>query len=124
VDVEHGPELVVAGVLDGRIPGVAGVVDDDVEAAETLQGRGHEPFAEVGRGHVAGEGQRLAPGRHDLGDHGVRRTGIEVVDHHLRAVPASFSATARPMPRPPPTPGPSCLPASPVSPHFAGKRQP
>ena len=34
VDAQHGQVLLVGGFLDDVVPGVAGVVDDDVEAAE------------------------------------------------------------------------------------------
>jgi hypothetical protein len=38
VGLELGAEILVVGGLDGRDVGIAGVVDDDVQAAEVVAG--------------------------------------------------------------------------------------
>ena len=47
VDVEHGLELLVGHLLDRRVPGVAGIVDDDVEPAECIDGGADEPIGKA-----------------------------------------------------------------------------
>jgi hypothetical protein len=86
VDVEHGLPLLVGHLLDDGVPGVAGVVDDDVQPAEGRDGRVDKAGGEVGVGHAADEGNRGAAGSLD----GLRRLrcrlGVEVVDDHVRAL--------------------------------------
>jgi hypothetical protein len=55
VDVQHGLELLVGGLLDDRIPGVACVVDDDVDRAEGVERRIDDGGGRGGVGEVAGE---------------------------------------------------------------------
>ena len=85
--VEHRLELLVGHLLDGGVPGVAGVVDDDVEAAELLERRADEPVGEPGLGDVAVDRDRLGSERLDLVHDGGARRLVEIVDHDLRPVP-------------------------------------
>ena len=86
VNVEDGVPLLVAHLLDDRVPGVAGVVHDDVAVAEGIDRRLDDAVAEVGLGDVAVAGHRLAAHLLDLGDGLLRRRLVDVVDHHLGAV--------------------------------------
>ena len=51
--VENRVPLVVGHLLDHAVPGVAGVVDEDVAAAEAVDRGLDDALAEVGRGDVA-----------------------------------------------------------------------
>src|SRR5471030_3139948 len=53
VHVEHGVPLLVGHFLDDSVPGVAGIVDDDVDAAELVQCGLDDTRAEIRRRHVA-----------------------------------------------------------------------
>ena len=59
-------ELLVGHLLDDAVPGVAGVVDDDVETTEAVERRGHEAVAEVRRGDIARAHRRFATSRANL----------------------------------------------------------
>src|SRR5262249_12849426 len=93
----HGEVALEVGGVDVWEAGPAhdaGVVDQDVDAPEPVDGGGDER-AGPGRGrHVAVVGDRLAPGPCDLGDDLVSWRGVltiaphraaEVVDDHARA---------------------------------------
>ncbi|TLD47114.1 MAG: hypothetical protein FAZ92_00606 [Accumulibacter sp.] len=86
MDVEHRLPLLVAHLLDDVVPGVTGVVDDDVEAAELAERRLHEALGEIGGGDAADAGDRLAAGRDDVADGLCRRCGVDIIDHHMRAL--------------------------------------
>ena len=60
VDVEHRLELLVGHPVDDAVPGVAGVVDEDVDLAEGLDRLRDELVGHAGLGQVAGEDRRLA----------------------------------------------------------------
>ena len=75
--VEHRLELLVGHLLDGRVPSVTGIVDDDVEPAQLLDGRPHEAFGETGLRHVAIDRDRLAADRLDLINHRLARRIVE-----------------------------------------------
>ena len=83
MDVEHRLELLVGHPVDDAVPGVAGVVDDDVDRAEGLDPGGDQLVGGVGLGQVAGVDGGLAVdlARCLLGD-----VGVEVVDQNLRAL--------------------------------------
>ena len=38
MDIEHVLKLLVGGLLNDAVPGVAGIIDDDVEAAQFRDG--------------------------------------------------------------------------------------
>ena len=85
VAVDHRVPLLVGHLLDHVVPGVAGVVDDDVEALVFADGRADEALGEVRRGDAADAGHGLAAGVAD-GLHGLlRRFGVEIVDDDARA---------------------------------------
>ncbi len=100
VDVEHGPPLCVGHLLDDVVPGITGIVDDDVEAAEAIDRARDEALADFGRNHIAHIQHRFAaslPDRlHDLRS----RPAVTVVDHQLRAfarqLPGDCGADATP----------------------------
>ncbi len=58
MNLEHCLELFVGGLLNDVVPGVAGVVDEDIEAAAFAYGGVDEKLGEIRRGDVAcyGEG--------------------------------------------------------------------
>jgi hypothetical protein len=76
-----GVPLLVGHLLDDRVPRVAGVVDDDVEAAEAVHRGLREPLGEARRGDVAGNRHRSPAGRLDRGHRLLGRLLVEVVDH-------------------------------------------
>jgi hypothetical protein len=86
VDVHDGVPLLVAHLLDDIVPGVAGVVDDDVEPAELFRRDVHDALAEVLGRHVAVAGDRPATQPLDQRDRLLRRPLVEVVHHHRGAV--------------------------------------
>ena len=81
VDIEHREVLFVGSFLDDVVPGIAGVVDDDVEAAECGERGIDELLRKVRSGDVArevrGEAAGLLDGFLSFGG----RVGIEIVDH-------------------------------------------
>ena len=83
VDVEHRLELLVGHPVGDAVPGVAGVVDADVDRAERVDGGGDELVGGAGLGQVTRVDSGLAVdlARRLLGD-----VGVEVVDQHLGAL--------------------------------------
>ena len=83
VDVEHRLELLVGHLVGDAVPGVAGVVDDDVDGAEGVDRGGDELVGGAGLGQVAGVdgGFAVDLARGLLGD-----VGVEVVDQNLGAL--------------------------------------
>jgi hypothetical protein len=83
VDVEHRLELLVGHVVDDSVPGVAGVVDEDVDLPERVDGLLHDVVAGAGLGQVARHGDGLAADlrRRLLGD-----VAVDVVDRDLGAL--------------------------------------
>jgi 16S rRNA C967 or C1407 C5-methylase (RsmB/RsmF family) len=87
VHVDDRVPLLVAHLLDHAVPGVAGVVDQDVAAAEGVDGSLHHPLAEILCRDVAVARHRTPAHRldHRLDRLEARRL-VEVVDHHRRAI--------------------------------------
>lgn len=84
----------VGDLLDNAIPGIAGVVDDDVEAAEVVDGGLDEPLRETVPCHTADTcGGPPALG-FDGGNRLLGRFGVEVVDYDRRPSPRT-SARSR-----------------------------
>ena len=83
VDVEHRLELLVAHLVDRPIPGVAGVVDHDVDLPERVDRLLDELVGNATLRQVARERDRLTADlvRRLLGD-----VAVEVVDQDLRAL--------------------------------------
>ena len=89
-----GPEQVRRHVLNGLVPQDAGVVDDDVDPVEGVEGGLDDRLASLGRGDAVGVGDRL-PALiadllgHRLGQRGIRAFAVEraagVVDDDARA---------------------------------------
>ena len=96
--IEDGVPLFVGHLLDYRIPGVASVVDDDVQAPEVVDRGGDEAFAEVGVGDAADAGHGLPARGHDRGDGVLGGFGVEVVDHDFRALTRQFECDLAPDP--------------------------
>ncbi|MCY1424535.1 hypothetical protein D9M71_402850 [compost metagenome] len=90
VAVDDGVPLLFGHLLDHVIPGETGVVDDDVDAAEGVQGGLHATVAEVGGGHVTDAGDCIAAEGADFRDHFIGRSLVEVVDHDLGAFFGKF----------------------------------
>ena len=71
----------------------AGVVDEQVDAAEGLAGGGEGALHVALAGHVHRHGERLAAGVLDLADHRLRLVGrADVVDRHRGAVRGELEA--------------------------------
>jgi hypothetical protein len=60
VQVEQAPQLLIGGLLDGAHLRAAGVVDQDVDPSEALNGGGDRRLALAGVGHVQGEESDVA----------------------------------------------------------------
>jgi hypothetical protein len=83
VDVEHRLELLVRHPVHDPVPGVAGVVDDDVDPSKGLDRGPDQLLGDVGLGQIAGEDRRLAV---DLAGRLLGDIAVDVVDQHLRAL--------------------------------------
>ncbi|MOA01415.1 hypothetical protein D3C78_1208230 [compost metagenome] len=94
VAVDDGVPLLVAHLLDHVVPGVAGVVDDDVDAAVVLDSSLDEAIGEIDSGDTADAGHGFAASGADLGNHFFSRAGIQVIDHHTGAIARQFQRDA------------------------------
>ena len=83
VDLEHGLELLVGHLVSHSVPGVARVVDDDVEPAELVDGLLHKRIANAALGEVAAEHGGLA---RDLGRRLLGHVRVEIVDQDTRSL--------------------------------------
>ncbi|MCY1455343.1 hypothetical protein D9M71_724720 [compost metagenome] len=92
--VEDGVPLLVAHLLDHIVPGVAGVVDDDVDAAKVVDRSLDEAVGEIDRRDTAHASDGFTPGVANLGDHFFSGCRIQVVDHHARTVSGQFQRHA------------------------------
>ena len=85
-------------VLQGRADAVAGVVDEEIDAPELVDGPGHDLVDLLGLAHVAGDGQGTAPlGAHGLGDGvdgGAPTTAGDDVRAHLGELDGDGAADA------------------------------
>ncbi|MNS70404.1 hypothetical protein D3C72_1037470 [compost metagenome] len=93
----HGQDLVpllVGHFLDDVVPGVAGVVDDDIDATKAVHGGFDEAVGEVCSGDATHTGDGVATGSTNLGDHFFGRSGIQVIDHDFRAVTGQLQGDA------------------------------
>jgi hypothetical protein len=90
VDIDHRVPLLVGGLLYHVVPGIAGVVDNDVDAGEGFEGGADEALPEVRFGDVADAGDRLGADLPQLVDRVVGDCRVEVVDHDARAFTAEF----------------------------------
>ncbi|MCY1459790.1 hypothetical protein D9M71_772940 [compost metagenome] len=84
--VDDGVPLLVGHLLDHVVPGVAGVVDDDVDATEVVDSGLDEAVGEIDSGHAAHAGNGFTAGSADFRNHFFSRSGVEVVDHDFGAV--------------------------------------
>ncbi|MCY1438861.1 hypothetical protein D9M71_550770 [compost metagenome] len=94
VAVDNGVPLLVGHLLDDVVPGVAGVVDDDVDATIVLHGGLDETVSEVGSGHTADAGHSLATGVADFCNDVFGRSSVEIIDHDLGAVSGQLQGDA------------------------------
>ena len=83
VDVEHRLELLVSHLVGNAVARVAGVVDDDVELPELVDGLLDELVGHALLGQVAAEDGGLAG---DLGRRLLRDVRVEVVDQDAGSV--------------------------------------
>ena len=88
--VEHGLKLFVGHLLDRRVPGVAGVVDDDIESAERLHRGGDEAIGKASLGDAAVDRDGFAAGGLDFGGDRIAWRRVEIVDHDLGAFAGEF----------------------------------
>ena len=96
VAVDDRVPLLVAHLLDHVVPGVAGVVDDDVDRAEVVDRGLDEAIGEIGRRDAADAGDGFTAQGTDFSDHFFGRAGVQVVDHDARAVAGQLQGdTAR-----------------------------
>jgi hypothetical protein len=94
VDGDDGVPQVLRHVLEALVPQDPGVVDDDVDAAEGVEGRLDHGVGALRRGDAVRVGHRRTAERLDLLDHLLGRPGRgpgavdgapQVVDHDLGA---------------------------------------
>jgi hypothetical protein len=112
VDVDHRVPLVLGHVDDHAVTQDPGVVDEDVEVTEGLDGGVDEPLCALPGRHAVAVGERLASHAVDLVDHLLCRRDVaagavgraaEVVDDHLGALGGEEDGVLAP--DPPPGPG-------------------
>ncbi len=82
--------LLIAHFLNHVVPGVAGVVDDDVQTAQLFDCRVHKAFGKILLCHAADAGHGPAAGVLDRRDRFLRRGGIKIVDYHAGAFGGEF----------------------------------
>ncbi len=113
VDVEHRLELLVGHPVDDAVPGVAGVVDDDVDRAEGLDA----PWRPARRGRPARSGRRRRrPSRRRSRDAACSATSPSMsLISTLAPSLTNSSAVARPMPRAEPVTIAALPSSSPIS---------
>ena len=70
---DDGVELLLAGVGDHPVPHDAGVIDQDVEPAEGVDGGRDQPGGLIPVGHVGATGDGFASGGGDFVHDGLRR---------------------------------------------------
>ncbi len=80
VNVEHRLKLLVARLLNDVVPGVAGVVDDNVQASEGLDSLGDETLRQRRVGKVARYGVNPAARFANRVRRVIHRGSVEVVD--------------------------------------------
>jgi hypothetical protein len=101
--VEHGLELLVGHFLDRRVPGITGIVDDDVEAAQLFHRSADKTIGKPCVGNAAVDGDGLAARGDDFsGDRTSPGAASRSLTTMLAPSLASFNAMARPIPRPDP----------------------
>ncbi len=83
MDVQHRLELLVGHSVSDAVPGVAGVVDDDVDGSEGIDPGGDELIGGALLGQVTGVDGGLTV---NLACGLLRDVGVEVVDQHLGAL--------------------------------------
>jgi hypothetical protein len=92
--VENGVPLLVAHLLDDVVPGVAGVVDDDVQSLVLLDGGADKALGKVGVGDIAHAGNGLAAHLAYQGQGLIGGFGIEVVDDQACAFAGQLEGDA------------------------------
>ena len=80
VHSEHGFPLLVAHLLQHVVPGVTGVVDDDVDAAKSVERGLDKTLAKVGVRYAADADHGLTTAGNDVGHRLLGRGLVEVVD--------------------------------------------
>ena len=111
-DVEVGVPIILAAVDDGPVQGDPGIVDEDVDTAERLDGAVAHGMDLVGPGQVADQRDRSAAQRLDVPPRPFGRRRVEVVDGHIR--PGAGEAQGDPSPDTPAGSGHQCPPAGQV----------
>ncbi|CAI8856072.1 hypothetical protein EMIT0P294_220018 [Pseudomonas sp. IT-P294] len=88
--VENRVPLLIGHLLDHVVPGVTGVVDDDVDAAKAVHGGLDVTLAKVRCADVAVADGGFATQLADYFSGLVSRVGVQVVDHDARAFARQF----------------------------------
>src|SRR5258706_715564 len=86
VNVDHRVPLLVGHVLYDRVPGIARVVDDDIDAAERLGAGLYQPIRKLNVRDAARSYDSLAALRVDLISGSLCDLRIYIVDNHGSAV--------------------------------------
>ena len=76
MDVDDGIPVALVHVEQHPVAEDPGIVDEDVESSEGVDGRVHERVRTVPVGHVVGVGDGLSAGGANLVDDGLRRPDI------------------------------------------------
>ncbi|MNE25764.1 hypothetical protein D3C80_1191020 [compost metagenome] len=88
--------LFVAHFLDDAVPGVTGVIDDDVDGAVAVHRGLDESIGKVDGSHTANTGDGFTTGGTNFCNYFFRWRGIQVVDHDARSVASQFQRYATP----------------------------
>ncbi|MNC37445.1 hypothetical protein D3C75_860110 [compost metagenome] len=86
VAVDDRVPLFVGHFLNDVVPGVPGVVDDDVDATVALHGSLYEALGEIGGGHAADAGNGFTTGLANFSHDFFGRCRVQIVDHDFGAI--------------------------------------
>jgi hypothetical protein len=100
--VEHGLELLVGHFLDRRVPGITGVVDDDVETTKLFHRGADKTIANPGSETLPLTAMALPPAATISAATASPGAASRSLTTILAPSLVSFNAMARPMPRPDP----------------------
>ena len=96
MDIDHRVELFIAHLVDHRVPGVTGIVDDDIDATECLDARVDIALGETVFGDAADYGDRFAARVPDLRGDIVSRFLVKIVNDELCALRGEFQCHRTP----------------------------
>ena len=82
--IQHGLPLFIRVALDRSVPDIAGVVHNDVQSTQTIQGGIDDTLAKIRRRHIAVAGDGAATRRRDQINGFRSRLVVQIIDHHRR----------------------------------------